>query len=135
MDPFSTLEVPYTATDDVIKKAYRRLAKLWHPDTNSGSKDAEEKFKSIQAAYDCLVDPIKRADEDATRRRREQADAARKAKAEADKQARTRAYSQSPPSWRLNIKPWAMVVAFITLVLIVAALFGANNGGTERPTA
>lgn len=135
MDPYLLLEVPHTATIDDIKKAYRRLALKWHPDKNGGSKVAEEMFKKIKAAYDCLIDPIKRAAEDGTRKRREQAEAAKKARAEADRQARARAYSQPPPSWRLNIKPWAAVVALIALVFIVAALFGANNGGTERPTA
>jgi molecular chaperone DnaJ len=60
-DFYATLGVARDASDDDIKKAYRRLAMQWHPDRNSGSKDAEEKFKSITEAYDVLRDPQKRA--------------------------------------------------------------------------
>jgi molecular chaperone DnaJ len=60
-DFYSVLEVARTATDDEIKKAYRRLAMKYHPDKNNGSKDAEEQFKLITEAYDVLRDPQKRA--------------------------------------------------------------------------
>src|SRR5580765_3755423 len=60
-DFYAVLEVPRTATDDEIKKAYRKLAMQYHPDKNNGSKDAEEKFKQITEAYDVLRDPQKRA--------------------------------------------------------------------------
>jgi molecular chaperone DnaJ len=60
-DFYSTLGVQRTASDDEIKKAYRKLAMTYHPDRNNGSRDAEEKFKEITEAYDVLRDPDKRA--------------------------------------------------------------------------
>ncbi len=60
-DFYATLGVARDASDDDIKKAYRKLATQWHPDRNGGSKDAEEKFKTITEAYDALRDPQKRA--------------------------------------------------------------------------
>ncbi len=60
-DFYATLGVARDASDDDIKKAYRKLAMQWHPDRNGGAKDAEEKFKTITEAYDVLRDPQKRA--------------------------------------------------------------------------
>ncbi len=60
-DFYAVLAVPRDASDDDIKQAYRRLAMQWHPDRNGGSKEAEEKFKTITEAYDALRDPQKRA--------------------------------------------------------------------------
>jgi molecular chaperone DnaJ len=60
-DFYSTLGVTQTASDDEIKKAYRKLAMQYHPDRNNGSREAEEKFKEITEAYDVLRDPNKRA--------------------------------------------------------------------------
>ena len=60
-DFYTVLGVDRTAADDDIKKAYRKLAMTYHPDRNGGSKEAEEKFKSITEAYDVLRDPQKRA--------------------------------------------------------------------------
>jgi len=58
---YSVLGVERTASDDDIKKAYRKLAMTYHPDRNNGSKEAEERFKEITEAYDVLRDPQKRA--------------------------------------------------------------------------
>ena len=60
-DFYTTLGVGRDASDDEIKKAYRKLAMTYHPDRNNGSREAEEKFKEITEAYDVLRDPNKRA--------------------------------------------------------------------------
>jgi molecular chaperone DnaJ len=59
-DPYKTLGVERKASDDEIKKAYRKLARQYHPDTNHGDAKSEERFKEIQAAYAILSDPEKR---------------------------------------------------------------------------
>ena len=60
-DYYEVLEVDKSASEDDIKKAYRRLAKKYHPDVNQGNKDAENKFKEINEAYEVLSDKDKRA--------------------------------------------------------------------------
>ncbi len=59
-DYYKILGVPRNATQEEIKKAYRRLALKYHPDRNRGNKEAEEKFKEINEAYAVLSDPEKR---------------------------------------------------------------------------
>ena len=59
-DPYSILGVPRTASEDAIRKAFRKLAKKHHPDLNPGDKVAEAKFKEITQANDLLSDPEKR---------------------------------------------------------------------------
>ena len=63
-DPYSMLGVSKIATQDEIKKAYRKLAMQYHPDKNKGDKKAEEKFKEIGAAYEILGDSKKRKEYD-----------------------------------------------------------------------
>lgn len=60
-DYYEVLEVDKSASEDDIKKAYRKLAKKYHPDVNQGNKDAENKFKEINEAYEVLSDKDKRA--------------------------------------------------------------------------
>jgi molecular chaperone DnaJ len=62
---YKTLGVSKNASDDEIKKAYRKLARQYHPDRNPDDKEAEEKFKEISAAHDVLADPEKRKEYDA----------------------------------------------------------------------
>ncbi|HKZ14357.1 MAG TPA: molecular chaperone DnaJ [Solirubrobacterales bacterium] len=62
---YKTLGVKKDASEDEIKKAYRKLARKYHPDRNPGDKEAEEKFKEISAAHDVLSDPEKRKEYDA----------------------------------------------------------------------
>jgi DnaJ-class molecular chaperone len=60
-DPYQILGVPKTASAEEIRKAYRRLAKQWHPDTNPDKPEAEARFKAISAANALLADPEQRA--------------------------------------------------------------------------
>ncbi len=64
MDYYKVLGVDRSATTDDIKKAYRKLALKYHPDTNSGDQSAEAKFKEITEAYSILSDDKKRAEYD-----------------------------------------------------------------------
>jgi molecular chaperone DnaJ len=64
-DYYNILGVSRDATQEEIKRAYRRLALKYHPDRNPGNKEAEEKFKEISEAYEVLSDPEKRAIYDA----------------------------------------------------------------------
>lgn len=57
---YEILEVNSTASAEDIKKSYRRLSKIYHPDANSGDKNAEERFKKISEAYSIISDPNKR---------------------------------------------------------------------------
>lgn len=59
-DPYGTLGIARTATPDQVRTAYRKLAKKYHPDHNSGDKAAESRFKTISAAHDILSDADKR---------------------------------------------------------------------------
>ncbi len=63
-DYYSILGVSRNASQEEIKRAFRRLARQYHPDLNPGNKEAEEKFKEINEAYSCLSDPVRRANYD-----------------------------------------------------------------------
>jgi len=59
-DLYEILGVSKKASQDEIKKSYRKLARKWHPDINPGNKDAEQKFKDISRSYGIIGDPEKR---------------------------------------------------------------------------
>src|SRR5438309_7515940 len=59
-DYYEVLGVPRTASEDDIKKSFRKLARQYHPDVAKTKKGAEDKFKEINEAYEVLSDPAKR---------------------------------------------------------------------------
>ena len=63
-DYYEILGVSRSATEIEIKKAFRQLALRYHPDRNPEDKESEEKFKEINEAYSCLIDPQKRSNYD-----------------------------------------------------------------------
>ena len=58
-DPYKVLGVSPDASDEEIKRAYRRLAKKYHPDLNPGDKVAAQKMQEVNAAYEQIKDPDK----------------------------------------------------------------------------
>src|SRR5688572_23531650 len=66
-DYYAVLGVPRTASQAEVKKAYRKLAQRYHPDTAKGDPDAESRFKEISSAYDVLGDAAKRKEYDRVR--------------------------------------------------------------------
>ena len=63
-DYYEVLGVKKNASEEEVKKAYRKLAREFHPDRNPGDKNAEGKFKEVQEAYDVLSDQKKRSQYD-----------------------------------------------------------------------
>ena len=63
---YEILGLSNSANAQEIKNAYRKLAKLYHPDKNPDNKNSEEKFKLIKEGYEVLIDPVKKRKHDAT---------------------------------------------------------------------
>ena len=59
-DWYQVLQISEQATDEMMKAAYRKLAKKYHPDAHPGDKECEERFRSVSEAYRILSDPEKR---------------------------------------------------------------------------
>src|SRR3569832_61177 len=64
LDLYKVLEVSKEASQDEIRRSYRRLARKYHPDANPGDKKAEDRFKEIQHAYEVISKPEKRREYD-----------------------------------------------------------------------
>lgn len=84
-DPYQVLGVARDATEEQIRRAYRRLAKQYHPDLNPGDKAAEERFKAVSGANEILSDPERRARYD---------------RGEIDASGQERPPPGPPPGWR-----------------------------------
>lgn len=67
-NPYEVLGVPENASQDEVKKAYRKLALELHPDTSAAGSSADEKFRELNEAYEILKDPLKRKNYDAEQR-------------------------------------------------------------------
>lgn len=130
MDPYLLLEVPHTANIEEIKKAYRRLAKKWHPDKNGGDLDAAEMFRKVKAAYDCLVDPIKREAEDLKFKHREQAKATKPAKRQAGQWASAQSKSNT-----VGVRLPAIGFIVIALIVFLVVLFGSDERNSHPSAA
>ena len=63
-DYYKILGIPRSASDEDIKKAYRKLARKYHPDLNPGNREAEARFKELSEAHEILSDPAKRRNYD-----------------------------------------------------------------------
>ena len=65
-DYYEVLGVDKSASEDEIKRAYKKMARKYHPDLNPDNKEAEEKFKEVNEAYEVLSDADKKARYDST---------------------------------------------------------------------
>lgn len=124
-DPYQTLGVARDATAEQIRRAYRRLAKKYHPDLNPGDKAAEERFKAISQANELLSDPERRARFD---------------RGEIDASGQERPPPGPPPGWR-DFAEGAAGARYAhaggntfqeeDLSDLFGGLFGARRGGPE----
>jgi len=132
-DYYEILGVPKDASNEEIKKNYRRLARQYHPDLNPGNKAAEEKFKDIGEAYEVLSDTAKRAQYDQFSRYWNQQGFAGK------QTPKTKTWGQRPgdrSNGNQNVDPsqFANFEDFINQVVGVGGRQSSRNGNTATKT-
>lgn len=136
-DYYSVLEVPRNAPLEIIKAAYRRLCKLFHPDKNPGNAEAEARMKEINVAWEVLGDDTKRRTYDTAWVRRTQEDAARR-KAQADgARAQQRSHASAGPQTSPNAQWWKENWGWVLagLVLLAMLIVAISNTGGKKPRA
>lgn len=127
-DYYAVLEVPRNATLEVIKAAYRRLCKLFHPDKNPGNAAAEARMKDINGAWEVLGDDEKRKFYDAAWGR--EAEAARQRTNAEQQQSGAAAWTNHAEWWAKN---WGWVVGvFVLIAVLIVAV--ASTGQQKRRT-
>lgn len=119
IDYYKILGVSKKATKDEIKKAYRKLARKYHPDVNPGDKEAERKFKEVNEANEVLSNPENRAKYDEYGKDWQHAEAFEKAK-----QDQARYQRQRTTSERFTEDDFSD---------FFSAMFGGRSGGRQRP--
>lgn len=131
-DHYAVLEVPRNATLEVIKAAYRRLCKLFHPDKNPGNAAAEARMKDINGAWEVLGHDDKRKSYDAAWSRKIEEDAARQsAQARQRQSGPAESSGASHAEWWKKNWGWVVGVLVLIAVLLVAA---ASSGQQKRRT-
>jgi DnaJ-class molecular chaperone len=115
-DPYQELGVPRTASADEVRRAFRKLAKQFHPDANPGNKSAEERFKRISAAFDIVGDEDKRRKFDA-------------GEIDADGRETMRGYSGASPFGQGGGGFRSAEFENIDLSDILGEMFGGRGGG------
>lgn len=126
-DYYQRLNVARGASADEVKKAYRKLAKQYHPDHNAGDKGAEEKFKALNEAFEVLSDPKKRSLYD------EFGDDAAKMGWDEGKAAQYRAYRSGGRSQGSGFPPgFSVDGAGVDFESILSEMFGQQRRGGRR---
>ncbi len=125
-DPYETLSVSRTATQDEIRKAFRTIAKKHHPDLNPGDKAAEERFKAANTANEILSDPERRAKFD----RGEIDESGQERQPE---RAYYRDYAQADTGGRYHTSAGAAGFNPEDLGDIFGDYFAGHGGGSTRP--
>ena len=119
IDYYKILGVSKKATKDEIKKAYRKLARKYHPDVNPGDKEAERKFKEVNEANEVLSNPENRAKYDEYGKDWQHAEAFEKAKQDQARYQRQRTTSESFTEDDFSD--------------FFSSMFGGRSGGRQRP--
>jgi curved DNA-binding protein CbpA len=136
---YEILEVSKTATDAEIKSAFRRLARKYHPDTNKEDKNAEEKFKELNTAYEVLRNALKRKDYDRNLGKSHASSKQENKSPEADT-SKPRSKTRTPPEyskhdaaeiksmgWVAKIFTLLIGLFFSSLLLVIGILVAVRN--------